>query len=126
MSETMPVPRSLSDRVKKYTAKYNPDTIKTRLTQVQQIAEDRLLDALPWVVTIREATRNILESTGVPAGLHAVYYSFAMRAASKAMQHTGETLDQILNGMMDRWVTAFGADPAILEQIANLVKTVRG
>jgi len=121
----MPITKSLSDRVKKYTAKYNPDTIKARLTQVQGIAEDRLLDALPFVVTIREATRNILQTNGVPAGMHAVYYSFAFRAASKAMKHTGETLDQILSGMIDRWVTAFGADPAILEQIANLVRTVR-
>lgn len=121
----MPITKSLSDRVKKYTAKYNPDTIKARLTQVQGIAEDRLLDALPFVVTIREATRNILQTNGVPAGMHAVYYSFAFRVASKALKHTGETLDQILSGMIDRWVTAFGADPAILEQIANLVRTVR-
>ena len=122
----MPVPRTLSDRVKKYVAKYSPDVVKARLQQVQGIAEDRFIDATPWIVTIREATRNILQSAGIPAGLHAVYYSFAMRLASKAMKHTGETLDQIISGMTDKWVTAYGADPAVLEQIANLVKTVKG
>lgn len=121
----MPLVKSLSDRVQKYTAKYSSDVVKTRLSQVQAIAEARYTDAVPVITTVREFTRNILETAGVPAGQHAIYYSFAFKLASKLMKHGNETAEQIVAGLKAEWETVHGADPNILDQIANLVKGVR-
>jgi len=117
----MPLVKTLSDRVNKYVAKYDSTVIKNRLTQVQAIAESRYMDATPFVVTVREFTRKILESNGIPAGLHATYYSFALRIAKLALKHSGDTLQKFVDGEKQMWTVAYGADPAVLDQIANLV-----
>jgi len=117
----MPFVRTLRDRVEKFSTKVVSDVVRDRFTQVETIAKGRVAEGLSPVVNIRELTRKILEEAGVPSGQHAVYYSYAFKAASKALSHSGETLNKELEGLKAMWVTAYGADPTIIDKIIKLV-----
>ncbi|MEO2151436.1 MAG: hypothetical protein ABGW50_02110 [Thermococcus sp.] len=117
----MPIVKTLRDRVEKYSAKFDANVIQNRLTQVESLAKARYTEAVATFTAIRELVRKILESAGVPAGQHAVYYSFAFKIASKAQKHELTTLTNTIEGLKAYWVAANGADPAILDKIANLV-----
>jgi len=113
---------SLVERYTKYNVKY-PDatTMTARLTAVQTIMQTRYQAGQSPVYNAVEATRNILETHGVPAGLHGVYYAFAQELARNAMSHSGATLSKIVSGLKQKYVTAHNADPAILDAIVNVV-----
>jgi len=117
----MPYVRTLRDRVEKFSAKVVAETVGARFGQVESIAKGRMLQGTSVMVTIREQTRNILEKEGVPAGNHAIYYSFAFKLASKAFSHSGGTLLKIAEGLKSWWVNTHGADPTILDKIINLI-----
>ncbi len=113
---------SLVERYTKYNAKY-PDatTMTSRLTAVRDIMQTRYQAGQSPVYNAVEATRNILETKGVPAGLHGVYYAFAQELAKSTMSHSGATLSKIVSGLKQKYVTAHNADPAILDEIVNVV-----
>jgi hypothetical protein len=115
----VPVVKTLADRVEKFKGKTAPDRVGSRYGNAKSLAVDRYLDGVSPVTAIREAVRNILESEGVPAGLHVGYYAFALEAARAAFSHSGTTLVNIVAGLKAKY-TAFGADPAILDKIAKL------
>lgn len=117
----MPFVRTLKDRVEKFSAKMVADVVRARFEQVQAIASARVAEGMGPVVTIRELTRKVIEEAGVPDGDHAIYYAFAFKAASKAFSHSGPTLQKELEGLKAYFVTAHGADPAILDRIIRLI-----
>jgi hypothetical protein len=115
----MPIVPTLSDRVTKFSAKTAPDRVGTRYEASKTIAISRYADAVSPRSAVQEAVRNILETNGVPAGFHGVYYAFAFQVLSKAFSHSGASLVKVVNGLKAKF-TAFGADPAILDQITKL------
>ena len=117
----MPYVRTLRDRVEKFTAKVVADTVRDRFSQVESIAKSRVAEGMGPMVSIRELVRGILEAEGVPVGQHAVYYSFAFKIASKAFSHSGPALEKEVEGWKAYWVTANGADPAVLDKIIKLI-----
>lgn len=117
----MPFVRTLRDRVEKFSAKAVPDVVRDRFGQVETIAELRVAEGMGPVVTIRELVRKVIETEGVPTGQQAIYYSFAMKIASKAFSHSGPTLEKEVEGWKAYWVTANGADPTILDKIVKLI-----
>jgi len=116
----MPIVKTLADRVEKFKAKTPPDQTGTRYGAVKDIAVARYIEGSGVMAAVRERVRNILESEGVPAGFHGVYYAFAMKLASKALSHEGPELEAIASGLK-QWFVAKGADPAVLDKIANLI-----
>jgi len=117
----MPYVRTLRDRVQKFSIKVVGDIVRDRFAQVEGIAKGRIAEGSAPVVAVRELVRKILEEEGIPTGYHAVYYSFALKAVSKALSHSGPTLVKEIEGLKAMWVTAHGADPAILDKIAKLI-----
>ncbi len=115
----MPVVTSLSDRVTKFSAKTAPDRVGTRYDASKTIAINRYADAVSLRAAVQEAVKNILSSKGVPAGFHGVYFAFAFQVLGKSFSHSGDTLSKVVAGLKAKF-TAFGADPAILDQIAKL------
>jgi len=116
----MPIVKTLSDRVEKFKAKTPPDQTGTRYGAVKDLASGRFLEGAGIITAVRERVRDILEREGIPATDHGVYYAFAFKATSKALSHSGAELDSIIEGLK-AWFTAKGADPSILDKIANLI-----
>jgi len=116
----MPLVKTLSDRVQKYVAKTPPDVTGTRYGDSKPIALRRFAEGVGTITYIRELVRNLLETKGVPSGLHGMYYAFAFKLVKANYSHTGAALDKIKEGLK-AWFVAKGADPAILDEIVKLV-----
>jgi len=116
----MPIVKTLADRVEKFRLKTPPDQTGTRYGAVKDLAVGRFIEGAGVIAAVRERVRDILEREGVPATDHGVYYAFAFVATSKALSHSGAELDAIIAGLKAKY-TAKGADPAILDKIANLI-----
>jgi hypothetical protein len=114
----MPGVRTFSDRIEKYRLKY-PDaaTMTARLTAVKPLMDLRYQAASSPIVNAVAVVRNIVESSGVPSGLHGMYYAFGQLIAKLQFSHSGATLNAEVTGLKNYFVTAFKADPAILNKI---------
>jgi len=118
----MPVVRKTADRLEKYELKYADATTATaRLTAVKTVMDLRYEAGSSPIVNAVDIVRNIVESEGVPAGLHALYYSFGQLVAKLMFSHTGTTLDKAIAGLKGMWVTAYGADSTILDKIITAI-----
>ena len=73
------------------------------------------------IYNVVETVRGILSDQGVPTGLWATYLSFAEIVASKTFSHKGKTLQAEISGVKNYFVTAFNADPAILDKIVEAI-----
>ncbi|RLG76830.1 MAG: hypothetical protein DRO14_03220 [Thermoprotei archaeon] len=116
----MPIVKTLSDRVEKFKAKTPADQTGTRYGAVKELASGRYIEGAGIITAVRERVRDILEREGIPASDHGVYYAFAFKAVSKALSHSDTELETIIEGLK-AWFTAKGADPAMLDKIANLI-----
>jgi len=116
----MPLVKTLQDRINKYAAKTAPDRVGTRYGAVKNLAINRYIDGISFTRTIVERARSILETEGVPAAFHGVYYGFVQQLAKFARSHFGKELDDIIAGKKAEFV-AKGCDPAILDKLANLI-----
>jgi len=116
----MPLVKTLADRVEKFKQKMVPDQTGTRYGLVKDLAVNRFVEGTGVITAIRERARIILEKEGVPATMHGVYYAFVFKAVSKAMKHSVDELDSIIEGLKALF-TAKGCDPTILDKLANLI-----
>ena len=116
----MPLVRRLLDRIEKYDLKY-PDaaTMTARLTAVKPLMDARYEAASSPIVNVIDVVRHILEDTGVPSGLHGLYYAFGEIIAKLMFSHSGATLNKEIVGLKSFWVTAYKADPTILDKIVT-------
>ena len=113
----MPGVRRIREMLEKYEAKYDGDNVTTRLTAVKEIMDARYEAGSSPIVNVIETVRDILETNGVPAGLHGPYYAFAQELSKMMFSHSGATLDLLVAGKKQYYVTAHGLDPAILDKI---------
>jgi hypothetical protein len=118
----MPFVRKIADRLEKYDIKY-PDaaTMTARITAVKPIMDLRYQAASSPIVNVVDIVRGIIESEGVPTGLHALYYAFGQILAKLMFSHTGATLNKEIVGLKNMWVIAYGADAKILDKIITAV-----
>ncbi len=113
----MPGVRRFREMREKYELKYDGANVTARLTAVKEIMDARYEAASSPVVNVVETVRSILETNGVPAGLHGTYYAFAQELAKLMFSHSGATLDLLVAGKKSYYITAHGLDPTILDKI---------
>jgi hypothetical protein len=116
----MPLVKGLKERYEKFTAKTPPDVTGARYAASKPIAVKRELAGAGPISEIIELTRNILESKGVPAGQHGVYYAFVEKIRKAAFSHSGATLTAYVNGLKAAFAQK-GCDPAILDTLSKLI-----
>ena len=117
----MPLYRTGIDMFKKYQKKYNPTVIGTRFTDVQEVALERAQDGLNYVHTVRELVRPILDEYGITGGARATYLAFALALWRHIIRQKGASAKKYADGLKAYYVTAFGLDPAVLDEIIQVV-----
>ncbi|MHC1594328.1 MAG: hypothetical protein ACXQT2_03370 [Methanotrichaceae archaeon] len=117
----MPIVKRLDDMRRKFETKYDGTNVTNRLTAVKDIMDARYEAATSVIYNVVETVRDILAEEGVPTGLWAKYISFAEIVASLTFSHKGLTLQKEISGVKSYFVTAYKADPAILDRIVEAV-----
>jgi len=109
------------DRYNKYASKFDPATIQARFTQVKEIALERAQEELIKFATIDELVRPILDKYGVAGPMRGVYLGFAKKLTKHLERVTGASATKVADGLKSYYVTAFNADPTIIDAIISVV-----
>jgi hypothetical protein len=117
----MGLPKTGQNRFAKYSAKYDPTTIGTRFGQVKDVALARAQEGLIAYASMQDLVKPILDKYGVAGTQRALYLGFANKLMKHIERATGEAGVKIANGLKSLYVTSFGADPAILDEIIQVV-----
>ena len=117
----MPLYRSGVDRFKKYEKKFVPDTVGARFGQVAEVAKERAQMGLIEWASVQDLIRGILNKYGIAGPDRGKYIGFANKLLKHMLRHGGESAKKVAEGLKAYYVTAYGADPAILDEIINVV-----
>jgi len=117
----MPLYKTGIQMFKKYQAKYNPTVISTRFTDVRDVALERAQSGQIAVGTVRDLVRPVLDEYGITGGLRATYLAFALALWRHVIRTKGEGAKKIASGLKSYYVTAYGLDPSICDEIINVV-----
>ena len=117
----MPLYRTGQARFAKWRSKYDPATVSARFTQVAAVAEARAQEGLTTYASVQELVRGILDKYGVNGPDRAKYLGFANKLLNHSLRAKGDATIKLAQGIKQFYVTAFGADPAILDEIIQVV-----
>jgi len=117
----MPIYRTGRDRFAKYSAKFDPTTVGARFTQVADLARGRAEQGLITWEAMQSLVRPILDKYGVTGPDRAKYLGFANKLLTHVARSSGESASAIAAGLKSLYVTAFKADPAIIDEIIQVV-----
>lgn len=117
----MPLYKTGVEMFKKYQVKFNPTVIGTRFGDIRDLALERAQSGLNMVGTVRDLVRPILDSNGISGGQRATYLAFATALLRHVIRNKGESAKAIATGLKSYYVTSYGLDPAILDDIIEVV-----
>jgi hypothetical protein len=108
-------------RFAKYSAKYDPTTIGTRFAQVKDVALARAQEGILLYASVQDLVRPILDKYGVTGTDRAKYIGFANKLLAHVLRAPSQSGAKYASGLKSFYVTALGADPAILDEIIQVV-----
>jgi len=117
----MPLYRTGIDRYEKWHAKYVPDTVRDRFGQVESVAKRRAQSGLIEWGAMQDLVRGILDKYGITATDRAKYIGFANKLLKHMLRHKGEAAKLAAEGLKSYYVTFLKADPAILDEIIQVI-----
>lgn len=117
----MPLYKSGLEMWKKYQKKFNPTVIGTRFTDIQDLALERAQEGLNAVGTVRDLVRPILDNYGIGGGQRATYLAFALALFRHVLRQKGETAKTVASALKSYFVSAYGLDPSICDDIIQVV-----
>jgi len=107
-------------RFKRWSGKYDPDTIRNRFSQVQEIATEQVQEQFANLVGFEEAVKERLNEIGVPV-IHMPWYLNVARQIYRAMtRHSGKTLESEISVIKATW-TARGLDPTLIDEVIKIM-----
>jgi hypothetical protein len=113
--------RTGQERFAKWRAKYDPATISARFAQVANIAADRAQEGLQLFASVDDLVRPILDKYGITGPDRAKYLGFAKKLLKHVVRAKGDAAIAMANGIKAYYVTAMKADPAICDEIIQVV-----
>ena len=117
----MPIPPGGQGRFAKWLVKFDPATISARFTQVKEVASARAQSGLITFATLEELVGPILDKYGVSGTDRAKYQGFAKRLLKMAVRNKAESGVAVAQGIKADYVTRLKADPAICDEIIQVV-----
>ncbi|CAI44179.1 coat protein [Acidianus rod-shaped virus 1] len=119
-------PRSYSQRYSKWSGKFtafsNPTVSSTILSNVSQIAQENFQTNVPKFTSTNENVSAVLTQYGVTGPSRAIYQGFGLKV-ERALNRigSGPALTNMINGLKAYYVSAFGANPEILDAVTNII-----
>jgi hypothetical protein len=113
------LPKPGNARLAKWQAKYDPTVVQTRFTEEQQDAISRAQEGKVSVANVQFLVGGILDQYGVAGPTRAVYIAFGEKVWHATQRITGPALANEVNGLTSYFQTAYGANPTILQAIAQ-------
>ena len=117
----MPLPRTPERRYTKWSKKYNPDVIRTRFADVSDEAHERAQAGLIVFGDLDFTIGPILDKHGIAGPDRAKFLAFARKIMREAMRISGKALDNVVLGLKSYFVTAYGLDPAVADEIIKAI-----
>jgi hypothetical protein len=117
----MPLYKTGQERFAKWKAKYDPATISARFTQVAAVASDRAQEGLQHFASVDDLVRPILDKYGVTGTDRAKYLGFAKKLLKHVGRAKGDAAIAMAQGIKAFYVTGMKADPAVLDEIVQVV-----
>ncbi len=119
MARSRGLPKPGNARLAKWQAKYDPTVVQTRFTEVQQVAISRAQEGIVSVANVQSLIGGILDMYGVAGPMRATYIAFGEKVWHVTQRLTGQALANEVNGLTSYFQTAYGANPTILQAIAQ-------
>ncbi|MGC8584190.1 MAG: coat protein [Thermoproteus sp.] len=119
MARSRGLPKTGQMRYAKWQAKYDPTVVQTRFNEVAAVAQSRAQAGMLAAAQAQELVSGILDQYGVAGPARAVYISFGLKVFHETQRLTGPALGAAVNGLVQYWQTAYGANPTILNAIAQ-------
>jgi len=113
------LPKPGNSRLAKWQAKYDPTTIGNRFAQVQSVAVSRAQEGIVSIANVQALIGGILDQYGIAGPMRATYIAFGEKVWHATQRLTGQALANEVNGLTAYFQTAYGANPTILQAIAN-------
>ncbi|QJF12356.1 putative major capsid protein [Metallosphaera rod-shaped virus 1] len=119
-------PRSYSQRYGKWNAKFtafsNPTVASTILTNVAPTAQENFQTNVPRFTSVNEQVSAVLTQYGVTGPSRAIYQGYGLKVA-RALNRigAGPALTNMVAGLKAYYVSAFGANPQILDAVTNII-----
>lgn len=113
------LPKPGNSRLAKWQAKYDPTVVQARFNEVQQVALSRAELGIIAVAEVQSLIGGILDQYGVAGPMRAVYIAFGEKVWHATQRLTSQALANEVNGLTSYFQTAYGANPTILQAIAQ-------
>lgn len=117
----MPLYKRGVDRYEKWEKKFDPATISARFGQVADVAKRRAQLGLLQYASMQDLVRGIIDKYGVTGPDRAKYIGFANKLLKHMLRHGGESAKAIAEGLKALYVTAYKADPTIIDEIIQVI-----
>ena len=112
--------RSYLVRYKKYSSKFDPDTVRSRFSQVRDIALDQAQEQFARIVDFEEAVKARLNELGVSVIQMPFYLNVAREIYRAMTKHVGKTLEIEVKAIKVKWTTR-GLDPTIVDEVIKIM-----
>ncbi len=119
-------PRSFNQRYAKWQAKFtafsNPTVANTILNAVTPIAENNFEQNESIMASMNQQVSGLLTEDGITGPSRAIYQGYALKLyRAKNRIGNGSALGAMAQGLKQYYVSAFNANPSVLDQITELV-----
>jgi hypothetical protein len=115
------MPRTASRRYQKWDVKFDPAVISSRFTAVKPVAEGNAQDGLIPFADFDFNLASLLDMNAVAGPDRAKYRAFGRKLLAASYKVSGKSLDHIALGLKNYFVTSYGCDPSIIDQIIQFV-----
>jgi len=110
-----------AERVKKLKSKFKPETVGTKLLDVQEIALQRAEKGIAAQRSITIATTTYLDSKGITGGQRANYLAFAEALWKHTQRQKGTAAQNIANGLIQYYSSTYKLNTTYLQEIAQII-----
>ena len=112
--------RGYTRRLKRWSQKFDPDTIRNRFEQVRAVATDQVEEQFGRIVDFELAIKGRLNDIGVASILMPFYLNVGRMIYRAMTRHTGATLESEVRVIKATW-TARGLDPALVDEVIKIM-----
>ncbi|CAC87301.1 hypothetical protein [Sulfolobus islandicus rod-shaped virus 2] len=118
--------RSYSQRYAKWQAKFNafsnPTVASTILSNVSPVAQQNFQTNVPKFTSVNENVSAVLTQYGITGPNRAIYQGFGLKVA-RALNRigSGPALVNMINGLKGYYISAFNANPQVLDAVVNII-----